>query len=405
MSAVDERLRFVAEYLDGVATMTELAAFYGVSRETGYTWVRRYEAEGPAGLHDRSRRPHRVANATPPAVVETLLAARRRHPTWGPKKLLTHDWPLAERPALSTAHAILKRAGLIERRRRRRRPGHPGRPPSVIAAPNVLWTIDFKGQFRTGDRRWCYPLTLIDSCSRYVLACAALPSTQTTTARAVLERAFREYGLPERIRSDNGVPFAAAWAAARVSTLSAWWVRLGILPELIEPGRPAQNGRHEPFHRTLKRETAQPPAASRRAQQRRFDVYRAHFNTERPHEALGQRPPSLLYAPSPRPYPRRLLPLVYPDDSAVRRVDESGSVRWAAGTRVYISRVLTGEAIAFRPIADGVWAVSFGPLVLGHYDERRGPTYNLAPIQRGRSSADAASRPSNFNKVSTMSLD
>ena len=390
---MEERLRFVAEFLDGVATMTELAEEYGISRETGYTWVRRYEVEGPAGLHDRSRRPHRSANATPQAVIDALLAARRRHPTWGPKKLLSHDWPLATRPARSTASAILKRAGLIDRRRRRRRPGHPGRPPTVIAAPNVLWTIDFKGQFRTGDRCWCYPLTLIDSCSRYVLACDGLRSTQTTTARRVLERAFREYGLPDRIRSDNGVPFAAAWAAARVSALSVWWVRLGILPELIEPGRPAQNGRHERFHRTLKRETAQPPAATLRAQQRRFDDFRAQFNTQRPHEALGQRPPSTIYTASSRSYPRRLPPLVYPTDSTIHCVDESGSVRWTPGVRVYISRVLTGEEIAFRPIADGVWAVYFGPLVLGHYDERRGPTYHLAPVTRGRSPAHAGSRP------------
>jgi putative transposase len=393
-SAVEERLRFVAEYLDGVTTMTELAEEYGISRETGYTWVRRYEAEGPAGLYDRSRRPHRSANATPQAVIDALVEARRRHPTWGPKKLLTYDWPLATQPARSTASAILKRAGLIDRRRRRRRPGHPGRPPAVIAAPNVLWTIDFKGQFRTGDRCWCYPLTLIDSCSRYVLACDGLRSTQTPTARRVLERAFREYGLPERIRSDNGVPFAAAWAAARVSALSVWWVRLGILPELIEPGRPAQNGRHERFHRTLKRETAQPPAATLRAQQRRFDDFRAQFNTQRPHEALGQRPPSTLYTASSRSYPRRLPPLIYPDDSTIHRVDESGSVRWAPGVRVYISRVLTGEAIAFRPVADGLWSVSFGPLVLGHYDERRGPATSLAPLaKRGGSPADAGSRP------------
>ena len=392
-SAVEERLRFVAEYLDGVATMTELAEEYGISRETGYTWVRRYEAEGPAGLHDRSRRPHRSANATPQAVIDALVEARRHHPTWGPKKLLTYGWPLTTRPARSTASAILKRAGLIDRRRRRRRPGHPGRPPAVIASPNVLWTIDFKGQFRTGDRRWCYPLTLIDSCSRYVLACDGLRSTQTATTRAVLERAFREYGLPERIRSDNGVPFAAAWAAARISMLSVWWVRLGIIPELIEPGRPAQNGRHERFHRTLKRETAQPPATTLRTQQQRFDEFRVEFNTQRPHEALGQLPPSAVYAASSRSYPHRLPPLVYPSDSSIRRVDEAGCVRWAPGVRVYISRVLTGQDVAFRPIADGMWGVYFGPLVLGHYDERRGPTHNLAPVTRGRSPANAGSRP------------
>jgi transposase InsO family protein len=380
---VEERLRFVAEFLDGVATMTELAEGYGISRETGYTWVRRYEAEGPAGLHDRSRRPHHVANATPDAVVDALIAARRRHPTWGPKKLLECDWPLRDRPALSTASAILNRAGLVDRRRRRRRPGHPGRPATAIAAPNVLWTIDFKGHFRTGDGQWCYPLTILDSCSRYVLACHSLPSTATAGARRVLECVFREYGLPERIRSDNGVPFATAWAAARLSALAIWWVHLGIVPELIEPGRPSQNGRHERFHRTLKRETAQPPAATHRAQQRRFATFCDEFNHRRPHEALGQRVPSDVYVASPRPYPRRLPTLIYPADSTVRRVDASGSIRWAVGTRVYISHVLTGEDVAFRPIDDGTWAVCFGPIVLGHYDERRGPLNSLAPSAKG----------------------
>jgi len=392
-SAVEERLRFVAEYLEGVATMAELATFYGISRETGYTWVRRYSDEGPAGLHDRSRRPHHHPNATPPAVIDALLAARRRHPTWGPKKLLGPDWRLAQRPARSTASAILKRAGMIERRRRRRRPGHPGPPPGALAAPNVLWTIDFKGQFKTGDGAWCYPLTILDSCPRYVLGCQGLPSTATPGARRVLERVFREYGVPARIRSDNGVPFATAWAAGRLSALAVWWIRLGIVPELIEPGCPSQNGRHERFHRTLKRETAQPPATSGRAQQRRFTAFRAEFNAHRPHEALGQRCPSEVYVASSRPYPRRLAPLVYPPDSTVRRVDTSGSIRWATGTRVYVSHVLTGEDIAFRPIADGMWAVYFGPIVLGHYDERRGHATHLAPISGGRSRADARSRP------------
>ncbi len=392
-SIMQERLQFVAAYLDGVATMTELAADYGISRETGYTWVRRYTAEGPAGLHDRSRRPHCHPNAISPAVIDALVAARRRHPTWGPKKLLTHDWLLAERPARSTASVILKRAGLVERRRHRRRPGHPGRPPSVIAAPNVLWTIDFKGQFRTTDHQWCYPLTVIDSCSRYLLACHGLASTSTAGARRVLARVFREYGLPDRIRSDNGVPFATAWAAARLSRLAIWWIHLGIIPELIEPGRPAQNGRHERFHRTLKRETATPPAATPAAQQRRFRRFRDEFNDERPHEALDQRRPRELYVPSSRQMPDRLPPLVYPADSLVRRVDQSGSVRWATGIRVYVTHTLIGEDIAFRPLADGVWGVYFGPVVLGHYDERRGPITSLAPISRGRSLAAASSRP------------
>jgi putative transposase len=406
-SAVDERVRFIADYLAGVDSMTELAERYGVSRQTAYLWVKRYVAEGPTGLHDRSRRPHTRPNATAPVVVDALLAARHRHPTWGPKKLLGREWPLAERPALSTASAIRKKAGLVASPLRRRRPGHPGPPPSPIAAPNALWTIDFKGQFRTGDGQWCYPLTLIDSCSRYVLACQALPSTETRGARRVLERVFREYGVPDRIRSDNGVPFATVWAAARLSSLAIWWIRLGIVPELIEPGRPAQNGRHERFHRTLKRETAEPPAATLGRQQRLFTAYRQHFNHERPHEALGQLVPGDLYRPSTRAYPRELPPLIYPDDSLVRQVDTSGSIRWAINRRVYISHVLTDQEIAFRPVVDGLWAVYFGPVLLGHFDERRPDANSLAAVTRGRSPADAGSRPTsrNSNRVSTMSPD
>jgi putative transposase len=225
-----------------------------------------------------------------------------------------------------------------------------------------------------------------------VLACHSLPSTRTSGARRVLERVFRDYGLPERIRSDNGVPFACAWAAARLSQLAVWWVRLGIVPELIEPGRPAQNGRHERFHRTLKRETATPPAPTARTQQRRFAAFRDAFNHARPHEALAQQPPGEIYQPSRRSYPEILPPLTYPRDSDVRRVDHSGSIRWTTGVRVYLTHMLINEDVAFRPLSDGLWAVYFGPIILGHYDERRGPTHSLAPSFRGRSPANAGSR-------------
>lgn len=404
-SAVDERMRFLGEYLDGTSSMTELAARYGISRQTAYTWVGRYRQHGPTGLLDQSRRPRTSPHATSALVVEALLEARRRHPTWGPKKLLGSEWPLAERPARSTASLILKRAGLVDPRRRRVRPDHPGQPPTPLMTPNALWTIDFKGQFQTGDGRWCYPLTVIDHCSRYVLACRALPSTATTGARHVLEDVFREYGLPERLRSDNGVPFATAWAVARLSPLAVWWIRLGIIPELIEPGCPAQNGRHERFHRTLKADTAQPPARTWLAQQRRFTTYVTEFNHVRPHEALGQQPPAARFAASPRPYPRRLPELVYPVGAIVRRVDASGSIRWPT-RRVFVSHVLVDEVVAVRPVVDGLWAVYFGPLLLGHLDERRGADH-LAPVTRGRSPAHAGSRltSENSNRLSTMSSD
>jgi putative transposase len=385
MSAVDAREAFIREYLEDMDTMTELCERHGISRQTGYTWVARYETEGIVGLQDRSRRPHHSPSATPQAVIDALVAARRRRPTWGPKKLLGRDWQLASQPARSTASAILKRAGLVAKSRRRVRPGHPGAPPPAVAEPNAVWTLDFKGHFRIAGQ-WCYPLTVIDRCTRYVLACHALPSTETGGTRRILQRVFQQYGLPERIRSDNGVPFATAWAVARLSPLAVWWMHLGIVPELITPGCPQQNGRHERFHRTLKAETADPPAATWAAQQQRFVRYRQSFNHERPHEALGQRPPAEFYVPSPRAYPTTLPPLLYPADCELRRVGASGSVTWA-GRAVFISHVLMHEDVGLRPLDDGLWAVYFGPLLLGHLDERRKAADHITPVERRRESS------------------
>jgi putative transposase len=392
MSPVDERVRFIAEYLDGLVTMTDLCAQYGISRETGYKWVARFEADGPVGLHDRSRRPHSSPRATAPAVVQALLAARRRHPRWGPKKLLAHGWPLATQPALSTASALLKQHGLVGPRRRRTRPGHPGRPTTPLTTPNAVWTIDFKGQFRTGDGTWCYPLTVADACTRYLLACHSLGSVRTGPTRAALERVFRCYGLPERIRSDNGAPFASAWALGRLSPLAVWWIRLGIVPERIEPGRPAQNGRHERMHRTLKADTARPPAPTIRAQQRRFATFRRVYNEERPHEALGQQPPAVLYVPSTRPYPARLPPLDYPPSHVVRRVGQSGSLTWQ-GRRLSVSHTLCGQDVGLLEVDDARWAVYFGPVLLGHFDERRWCIHPIARMTPGALAGSASSRP------------
>jgi hypothetical protein len=237
-------------------------------------------------------------------------------------------------------------------------------------APNAVWTADFKGQFKTGDGQYCYPLTVVDGYSRYLLACHALPGTLLAPTRVTFERLFREYGLPERIRTDNGVPFATC-ALGRLSQLSAWWIRLGITPELIEPAHPEQNGRHERFHKTLKADATRPPAATRAAQQRRFTRFRQEYNTERPHEALGQHPPGALYTPSARPYPHRLPPLVYPAHYEVRLVSANGGVRWRSGW-VNCSHVLAGEYIGLAEVADGIWATYFGPMLLGRFHERTG---------------------------------
>jgi transposase InsO family protein len=368
---MDHRLQFVAEARRTDESFRALCARYGVAPKTGYKWLARYETDGPAGLHERSRRPHTSPTATAPQVADALLELRRRHPTWGGKKLLAvlaRRQPRLVLPAPSTVAALLAHAGLVTPRRRRRALGHPGRPTAPMDAPNDVWTADFKGEFKTRDGVYCYPLTICDGYSRYLLACRALSSTATAGARPVFERLFREHGLPTRIRSDNGVPFASI-ALARLSTLSVWWLRLGILPDLTEPSSPQQNGRHERMHRTLKAEATKPPEADTRAQQRRFDAFRREFNAERPHEALAQATPASVYTPSPRPYPSRLPALEYPAHCEVRRVSHNGGIRWH-NRWVNVSHVLAEEDVAFEAIDDGLWRVTFGPLLLCRFDER-----------------------------------
>jgi putative transposase len=369
-SPMDERLQFVVDVRRAHESMTSLCARYGISRKTGYQVYARYLREGPAGLLEQSRRPHTSPTATDAAVVAALLALRRRHPTWGGKKLvaiLARREPALAPLAPSTAAALLKRHGCIMRPRRQRPLGHPGRPTTTMREPNATWTADFKGQCKTGDGHYCFPLTVADGATRYLLACRALTSVRTSEARPVFERLFRTFGLPERIRSDNGVPFATT-ALARLSPLSVWWIRLGIRPELIEPGHPEQNGRHERMHKTLKAESTRPPAGTRAAQQRAFDRFRTEFNEERPHEALGQHTPASEYEASARAYSPRLVPLEYPAHCEVRRVSRNGGIRWH-NRWVNVSHVLGDEYIAFEEIDDALWQVSFGPIALGRFHE------------------------------------
>jgi transposase InsO family protein len=378
---MDQRVRFIADVQLGVFSLTELCRRFGVSRPTGYKWISRYAQEGPAGLLEHSHRPRACPHQTPAHVVDALVTARGHHPLWGPKKLLwlvrrQHpDWPW---PAPSTAGAWLARKGLVQGRRRRRLLTHPGCPVTQASGPNAIWTIDFKGQFRTRDGRYCYPLTVADDYSRSLLGCQALLAPRYRLVRPVLVRLFQEYGLPERIRSDNGAPFASC-ALARLSALAVWWVRLGVTPELIEPAHPEQNPRHERMHKTLKAATTRPPAATCAAQQRRFTVFRHEFNEARPHEALGQRPPADLYVASPRPYPERLPPLTYPGHFELRRVSRNGGIRWH-GHRVPVSHTLIEQLLGFEAIDDGLWDVYFGPLRLGRFSEHTGRIHD----DRGR---------------------
>jgi putative transposase len=366
-----QRTLFIADHLRGTRSVSELCTEYGISRKTAYKWIDRFIRRGPAGLEDRSRRPRSAPNATAPEVVEALVALRHRHPTWGAKKLIAYlarrhpHWKL---PGLSVTCALLKRRGLVRRKTARRKIGHPGKPSSLIVAPNQVWCADFKGQFRMGNGRYCYPLTVTDGYSRFLLGCRGLTDTSVTGAKPVFQQLFRQYGLPQYIRTDNGVPFATN-TLARLSRLSAWWIRMGVMPQLIEPGNPQQNGRHERMHRTLKAEATRPPAPALRSQQVKFDAFRREFNTERPHEALDQLTPAQIYRPSDRPMPAKLPQFEYPDRFEVRYVSANGGIRWSKQW-VNVSTTCIGEYVGLEEIDDGIWNVYFGKLRLGRLLER-----------------------------------
>jgi transposase InsO family protein len=378
---VELRLEFARAYASGLYAMTDLCEQYDISRKTGYKWVARYEADGRAGLADQSRRPHQSPRATAPDIVARLCEARRRHPTWSARKLiavLRHHDPAADWPARSTGCGLLKAHGLVRAQRRRDRSRAAAVPLPPITRPNEVWTTDFKGEFRTGDGVYCYPLTLRDGFSRYVLRCDALVTKRGEVVRERFERAFAEYGLPDRIRSDNGGPFAAT-GLTRLSYLSVWWIRLGIQPERIALGHPEQNGSHEQFHRVLKAETTRPPAPHCTAQQQRFRRFRVEYNEERPHEALHDRPPASCYAPSGRPLPERLPPIEYPGHMEVRRVSPIGQVSWR-GRPLYLTEVLAGTEVAFDEVDDGIWMLYFAASRLARFDDR---TRRLTAVSHG----------------------
>lgn len=373
LNPMDQKLLFIGDYLRDLYSFSELCARYGISRKSGYKWVERYEQDGMEGLADRSRRPQHHPWQLPYAVQQAIVRLRgSRRMQLGPKKIqarLRERYPDQPVPWLTTIYNTLKRAGAITPRRVRPRVAAAAPTDNSVKSPNGLWSADFKGQFTTRDGRWCYPLTVMDHSSRYLLECRALPGTRQAESRAVFERLFRHYGLPDRMRTDNGVPFASLGTAG-LSRLSIWWIRLGIVPERIQPGQPQQNGRHERMHRTLKRAVAQPPAYNAQAQQRRFDEFRRQYNTERPHESLAQKTPASAYVPSTKPYPKRLPDLAYPSYMQTSRVSHNGLIYWNAW-RIYIGYLLVGEDVGIEPIDDGLWTVHFGPIRLGTFDQRR----------------------------------
>jgi transposase InsO family protein len=369
---VERRRQFAREYETGEWTMTELCRAYGISRPTGYAVWHRYESAGETGLEEGSRAAERHPNQTAPALEDQVLELRRAHMRWGARKLkayLQRKHPGERWPAASTIGELLQREGLVIGRKQRRKVPPYRQPFQVAEEPNQLWCADFKGWFRTGDGERIDPLTISDARSRYLLRCQAVENTDTARVQAIFEAAFREYGMPLTIRTDNGAPLASR-AVAGLSRLSVGWMKLGILPERIEAGHPEQNGRHERMHRTMKEETATPPQSNRRAQQRTLDEFRREYNQERPHEALAMQTPSDCYAPSPRPYPARVPEPEYGGALQVRKVRECGVFTWKH-ENVFLSKTLSGERIGLLPIDDRYYRVYFAAFPLARFDSRK----------------------------------
>lgn len=375
---MDQRSKFVSAYFneEDSRKMSQLCLAYGISRKTGYKFLKRYEEGGFEALLGRSRAPHSHPNQTAKWIEDLIVELRLEHPTWGPKKLLKilsnkrTDIPLENWPAVSTAGDILKRRGLIAPRKKRKRTPPYTQPFSQAKDPNDLWCTDHKGWFVTGDGHRCEPLTITDAASRFVIEVKATSSTKTVEAIPVFKKAFKKYGLPAAIRSDNGHPFASVGLGG-LTSLSLWWIKLGIIPERIKPGCPAENGQHERMHKDLKAETASPPHNSMRAQQRAFDNFKKDYNHLRPHEALKMQTPNSMYNESHRKYPSKLPQIDYPWGFDVRKVKHNGEFKWN-GEFVYATQTLAGDYIGLERISEHELIVKFSFFPLGILDEKLG---------------------------------
>jgi transposase InsO family protein len=410
---VEKRKQFVEQWLAKNWTMTELCARHGISRQTGYDTVVRYQRDGWKGLEGGSRAPRRHPNQTPPAMEQQIVELRHEHMRWGPRKLkvvLQRNYPDVTWPAASTMGELLRREGLVIARRKRRRTDPYTAPFAAADAPNRVWCGDFKGWSRTADGERIDPLTITDACTRYLLRCQAVEKMDTPRVQVIFEAVFRECGLPQAIRTDNGAPFASC-ALAGLSRLAVWWMKLGIVPERMQPAHPEQNGRHERMHLTLQQETMSPMAANRRAQQRRFDQFRREFNEQRPHEALDMRTPASCYAPSPRPYPVRVAEPEYASSMIVRRVSPGGQFMWKTHD-VFLSETLLGERIALQPVDDRWYTIYFADFALGHFDSRTRTVHRRMPVHsfyrtdagEGEPTPSPAPHPHNPDQnLSTMS--
>jgi len=369
---MEQRLLFVARLLEG-ESMSSLCREFGISRPTGYKIFNRFKTCGLDGLNDRSRRPYRHANKLPFQIERTILAIKREHNTWGAPKIrdkLIREYPMIKPPAKSTIHAVLDRHGLVKSRRRKRHKAQ-GTSLSDPQQPNQLWCTDFKGEFMLGNKHYCYPLTITDYHSRYLLGCDALDSVREKTAFATFEQAFKAFGLPRAIRSDNGVPFASPNALFGLSKLAVWWLRLGIRLERIKPGHPEQNGRHEHMHLTLKKEATKPPAYNNLQQQERFDQFIEVYNQQRPHQALNGQYPADLFTPSARVYRPADSEPEYPYHDRTARVTQCGRI-CLEGRKISLSTAFAGQVVGIREVADQIWLVSFMEYDLGFFDEKEG---------------------------------
>ncbi|MEM9184834.1 MAG: IS481 family transposase [Pseudomonadota bacterium] len=368
---MDERLRFVARLLEG-EKMAPLCREFGISRVTGYKIFNRYKEIGLEGLNDQSRRPYRHGNRLPFQVERTILGIKREHRSWGAPKIrdkLIRQYPMIKPPAVSTIHAVLDRHSLVKRRKRRRHKAQ-GTPLSAAHQPNGLWCADYKGEFKLGNRQYCYPLTITDYRSRYLLACEGVSSTKSDFAFRIFERAFKDFGLPDAIRTDNGIPFASPNALFGLSRLSIWWLRLGISIQRIQPGHPQQNGRHERMHLTLKNEATKPASFNFLQQQERFDAFADVYNNQRPHQSLNGAYPGDIYTPSARVYEPPPDP-EYPYHDRTIQVTQCGRI--CIGRRkINLSTVFAGQMVGIREVADEVWLVSFLEYDLGFFDRDEG---------------------------------
>jgi transposase InsO family protein len=405
---MEERLKFIQELESESETMAELCREFGISRKTGYKWQERYQKGGAEALAEQSRARHTQANAVSGAVRQAVIRARTEHRNWGPRTL--HHWLKRKQaevswPSPSTIAEILRQAGLTQSRGKRL---WVAPTPNGLETPgeaNHIWCADFKGYFHCKDGTRCDPLTIMDAYSRYLLRCQLVWAVEGNYTRAWFENAFREYGLPERIRTDNGPPFATV-ALGGLSELAVYWIKLGILPERIKPGKPQQNGRHERMHRTLKACTAQPPAGTQRPQQERFDQFRREYNEERPHQALDMQTPASQYTVSPRCYPKRVRLAEYGSDRKVRTVGSCGRIRWS-GERVFITKALQNEPIGLEGTEDGIWRLWYGHYPIGWLDERTMQASDLDrhPKRKLQAKEEKAEQPKRAEEMTVCPAD